>query len=349
MRITPGLVISLIAGACAASAINCADSGDTSSPTGSRTGTTGTGTATSTGTNTGTPGGSATGTATPGGSATGTGSGGGSAADPCPEVGAVHLLVSEVASHGAPGAGGGSVGGNYEFVEIWNPTNAAVDLSKYYLSDNGDYYRIAYGEAWTPTTSNPGTDFLAKFPAGASIPAGGYVIVQAGPDFESAWGSSPCPDFAIGTDAAPSCNGNAVTLMEEPANGDRGTQAGSMLSNSREMIVLFCWDGVSTIVKDVDYVPWGDSDEVPARIDKTGQAGYQADTAIGSQQDAPRYFTQGAGGGLGESIGRCDGSEDGEAITSGNGPNGHDETSESFSQTIEIQTTGSPGAVNSCN
>ncbi|MBW2526541.1 MAG: lamin tail domain-containing protein, partial [Deltaproteobacteria bacterium] len=278
---------------------------------------------------------------------TGTGSGGGTATDPCPEVGATHLLISEIASHGPPGAGGGSVGGNYEFIEIWNPTGAQVDLSKYYLSDNSVYYRIARGDAWTPTTSMAGTDFLVKFPAGATIDANGYVVIQAGPDFESAWSS--CPDYALGTDTAPTCNSTTVPLMEAPTNGDRGSEAGSMLSNTREMVVLFCWDGVSTIVKDVDYVPWGDTDDQPMRINKTNEPGYQPDTAVSSQDEAPYYHTTGSGGGFGASLGRCDGTEDGETTTNGNGPAGHDETSESFSQTIEIQGSGTPGAVNSCN
>ena len=49
-----------------------------------------------------------------------------------------------------------------------------------------------------------------------------------------------------------------------------------------------------------------------------------------------------------ESIGRCDTTEDAEAMANGNGLLGHDETSEDWSVSFQIFTTPSPGTVNSC-
>ena len=53
-----------------------------------------------------------------------------------------HLLISEVAPRGA---GGGSVSDSSEYVEIYNPTAAAVSLEQVYLADDNLYYRIVNG------------------------------------------------------------------------------------------------------------------------------------------------------------------------------------------------------------
>src|SRR5207253_299487 len=94
-----------------------------------------------------------------------------------------HLLITEIAVQPA-GA---------EFIEIANRGTAAVDLSNYYLSDNASYYTIASGMPWNPPTMNPGTDFLARFPAGAMIPPGGVVVVATDPMFQVVF--HRCPDF----------------------------------------------------------------------------------------------------------------------------------------------------------
>ncbi len=181
-----------------------------------------------------------------------------------------HVLISEV----------GIQPGGAEFVEIYNPTSAAVDLSDYYLADNSAYYKITAGP-WNPS-GTPGTDFLAQFPSGTSIPAGGVLVVASEPasgndGFETIFGS--CPDFTLNsTGAALSCGGGSVPAMTIPTNGSVGSSAGALISNEREMIVLFSWDGSASTVKDVDYVTWGTTFDANTRIDKTGQAGYQNDT-----------------------------------------------------------------------
>src|SRR5690242_16169331 len=67
----------------------------------------------------------------------------------CPGPGAAgpHLLLSEIAL--TPDTG--------EFIEIVNPTGATVDLSTYYLSDNGGYWKLPQA------TPNLGaSDFIAR-------------------------------------------------------------------------------------------------------------------------------------------------------------------------------------------
>lgn len=231
----------------------CGSSGESSSGPGP-SGTGGSGGA-STSTGTGGDGGSVTSSGT-GGSSTGgtmstggTGGSGGMAAPPD------HLVISEL---GTAPAGG-------EFIELYNPTNAAVDLSNYYLSDNSVYHGIASGQAWTPM-GTAGTDFLAQFPAGTMLAPGAALVIASDAAFETVF--SKCPDFIL-SDTPLTCTNGTAAAMIVPTNGGIGDQAGSMLSNEREMVILFQWDGAAATVKDVDYVTWGTMFDDATRVDKT--------------------------------------------------------------------------------
>jgi hypothetical protein len=187
-----------------------------------------------------------------------------------------------------------------------------------------------------PTTNNPGTDFAARFPAGASIPAGGVVVIGFDPGFEAQY--NKCPDFYMGLTPL-SCGTSMVPVMIP-------TEAGSIadtsnLSNAREMVVLFNWDGTAGHnLKDVDYLTWGAMFEAGSRADKTGVGSYLADTAPANQKPAaaPTNF---------QSIERC-AIETGEKLTGGNGISGHDETSEDLTSSFVVQTTPTPGVKNAC-
>ena len=102
-----------------------------------------------------------------------------------------HLLISEAVV--TPTAS--------EFIEIANPTGSAIALDDYYLSDDADYALLpgAFGGGPAPNISS--FDFIAQFPAGATIPAGGVLVVAFdGAGFLLAFGSAA--DFEIkGTDA----------------------------------------------------------------------------------------------------------------------------------------------------
>lgn len=236
-------------------------------------------------------------------------------------------MISEV---GTQPAGG-------EFIEIYNPTAAAVDLTNYYLSDNATYYAIAAGTPFNPPLATAGTDFLAQFPAGTMLAPGAAIAIATGAGFETTF--NKCPDFILAATAL-TCTGGTAPAMIAPANGGIGDQAGSLLSNSREMVILFAWDGASATVKDVDYVTWGTAFDAETRVDKSSVSGYQADTPAANQKAAAAP-TNGA------SIERCT-LETGETTTGGNGITGHDETSEPLDTTFVIQAAPTPGVKNAC-
>lgn len=188
-----------------------------------------------------------------------------------------HLLISEVTV--TPTAG--------EFIEICNPTGAPVDLSSVYLSD--DWFNGVAPPAGYHRTPEAGyvvgvsSDFIARFPAGASIPPGGAITIAVdAAGFFLTYGISA--DYEI-LSIDP-----AVPDMVLPNGG--GTNA-ALLTNSGEMVVLFNWDGVSDNICDIDYVQWG-SPGSGNGVEKTGLAVdgpdadaiatvYLADTPVGSQ------------------------------------------------------------------
>jgi hypothetical protein len=226
-----------------------------------------------------------------------------------------------------------------EFIEIYNPTASAVDLTHYYLSDNAVYHGIAAGTAWSPPTANPGTDFLVQFPAGTMIGPGAALAIAANKTFESHY--NRCPDLILDTVAYTCLNGTAKAMLVPTNGGLDPTKQGTLLSDTREMVILFQWDGAAATVKDVDYVTWGATFDAGAtRVDKTGVAGYQPDTAAATQKAA-------LAPGSGQSIERCS-LEAGEKHAGGNGLTGHDETSEPLDATFVIQAAPTPGVKNAC-
>jgi hypothetical protein len=258
------------------------------------------------------------------GAAGSAGSGGGTAGD--------HIVISEV----------GTLPSGAEFVEIYNPTSTAVGLEDYYIADNSAYHTLTSGP-WNPQ-GTPNTDFLAQFPAGTTIAADGVLVVALNSGYETAFGG--CPDFFMNATAAPvSCGGANVPAMQIPANGSVGTSDGQLVSNDREMIVLFSWDGAAATIEDIDYVTWGTTFDDNTRVDKTGVSGYQPDTPRASQAAADPGLVDGGAGNL--SIERCS-LEDGETLSGGNGSTGHDETSEDFATSFSSQSTPSPGQKNAC-
>jgi hypothetical protein len=261
-----------------------------------------------------------------GGSTGGGGSGatGGQAPNGC-TAGPDHVVISEVVT--APAGG--------EFVEIWNRGTTAVALDSYYLSDNATYYGIANGQPFAPTLATAQTDFLARFPAGATLAPGAVLVVQAASGDFSATYPGVCPSYVLSA-AAVACGSGTVPPMATPTNGAIGTGIGTLLSNEREMLVLFCWDGTSSTVRDVDYVTWGTVFDAETRSDKSAVTGYQADTAAASQTPALAPAPT-------QSIARCTANEPDEATSGGNGISGHNETSENLGAAFTIDCTPTPG------
>lgn len=245
-----------------------------------------------------------------------------------PAAASAHLLITEVTVTPTDG----------EFVEIFNPSDSSVDLSDYYITDaiyandsEPDYVNVVDG-SYTPYDS----DFLARFPTGATIGARSTIVVaNNGAGFETTYGTSA--DFEL-------LDTGATTDMGDPGGDWIG--GNPTLSNSGEVAILFHWDGMSDLVADVDIALWGDAAEA---VDKTGVSkdgpdgdsdatAYDDDTAVESQA-----VISSAAHEYGESYQRSDCAEMGETSVGGNGVDGHDETSEDLSHWTEgLPTPGVP-------
>ncbi len=215
-----------------------------------------------------------------------------------------------------------------ELIEIHNPTASEISLSHVYLSDFKTYYLVTQGTA-TPNSS----DFLVKFPAGTSIAAGGYLVVSLEPAaaFQTTFGAPPDFDFDPNDLLAPAM---------EPAKGAISSTAG--LSNGDEMVVLFFWDGSADLVKDVDYLLYGNTSDAMNKSSITvGSSTYLAETAEASQAYAVAHAA-------GKSLNRCVFDEGTETQSGSNGYLGHDETSENLDSRFWELATRTPGAAAPC-
>lgn len=135
---------------------------------------------------------------------------------------AAHVLISEIVydTSGPDEA---------EYVELVNPTGAAVDLTGYALGD------AVYA-----------TDFedMRHFPSGTILPPGGVLVVTiSAAAFRAEFGLAP--QFEI-VDSDPS----VPDMLDDPAWGD--PEALFRLGNSGDEVLLIRWDGL------VDVVTYGD-------------------------------------------------------------------------------------------
>lgn len=228
-----------------------------------------------------------------------------------------HLVISEIVLQPK----------EREFIKIYNPTDAALDLSNYYLTDGTDivnskfYYNLPTGSNFHSSSS---IDFMVRFPDGYSIPAKSSVLIfiTTKSAYETNYGETP--DLSIKEDFR-----HAVDTMSTI-----GT-APYYLDDYKETLVLFYWDGSSATVQDVDYILWGSIDYA---IDKSAIAGYNSDTPVDQQEFIPKFaiFQIHENG---QKLKRISG-EGAEKQSGGNGITGHDETSEDFSNTWIVVSVG---------
>lgn len=223
-----------------------------------------------------------------------------------------HLLLTEVAL-GGTGA---------EFIEIANPTASTIDLSHYYLSDNGDYFRLPVG---VPTVSQG--DFIAQFPAASTIAPGAVITIATGTAaaFDTAYGAMPTYSIAD------------ATMIVTTSSGTPG------LTDGGELVALFAWDGTSPLVKDVDLVLAGAPTPNNGLVAKsgvtqgTGTYATDADT-IANQASAPPA-------GMSTKRIAAETGHETQAGT-GNGITGHDETSENTGATWDTTFSApTPGTI----
>jgi hypothetical protein len=215
------------------------------------------------------------------------------------------LLISEVTIAQA----------GHEFIEIVNPSTQAVDLSSYYLSDNGNYFKLPAG---VPTVA--AADFIVKFPAGAQIPGHGVVTVatDTAASFTTSYGVAPTYSIADATV-------DVIVKSGVPTLTDAG-----------ELVVLFQWNGTDMLVKDVDMVLVGVPTAANGLVSKSGYV--QGGSTYAT--DADTLAPQAAAPWNGKSTKRLmlDSSYE---VAGGNGLMGQDETSELTSTTWD-STYGAP-------
>jgi hypothetical protein len=215
-----------------------------------------------------------------------------------------HLVLSEVSLGPA----------TKEFIEITNPTGAAVDLSNYYLSDNGAYWKLPMA------IPNLGAaDFIVKFPAGATIPANGVVTVatDTAASFNTAYAMMPTYSIA---DAS-------VTVV--------ATNGTPTLTDAGEIVVLFTWDGTAPLVFDVDVMLVG----VPTAANGIVTKSLAMQKGCKYAADANTIAVQASAPGAGKSTKRLALEGAAETHAGGNGLTGDDETSENTAMTWDTTAT----------
>ncbi len=219
-----------------------------------------------------------------------------------------HLIITEVVLQPSDG----------EYIRIHNPTQTAVDLSDYYITDATDtsagmfYYNLpSESNYWSGGSS----DFIARFPDGYALDVGETAVLSLRDSsrYFSQYGSHP--DLTLTESMRDAVLGQSTL----------GNSVAPKLDNSSETLVLFHWNDTSSTVDDVDYLLWGDQ---TCAVDKTDVEGYEADSPVDQQSFMPIHADE-------EKLVRVS-NEGNEIQSGGNGITGHDETSENLSETWVI-------------
>ena len=209
-----------------------------------------------------------------------------------------------------------------EFIEVYNPTAAAIDLTHYYLSNHGSYYTTPLGPPTLPLAH-----FIVKFPDAATLAPGGVAVIatQGAAPFNAAYGANPTYSITDGTMTA-------VTVNSTPRLTDGGAT-----------VILFQWDGTSGLVKDVDIMIVGAPTSTNVLVDKSGVT----QNGMTYAKDANTIAAQPSAPGIGQSTKRIKREDGNETQTgTGNGITGHDETSENTAVTWDSSFSApTPGTV----
>ena len=236
-----------------------------------------------------------------------------------------HLLLTEV-----------DVASAAEFIEIYNPTSQPIDLRNYYLADVNNYFELPANPTARTLTDN--NDFLARFPAGATIgPKQTVVVAISGTAFNTAYPAVTSGVYSINSTGT-------TTAMEFIWKSAAPTPG---LTNGGELVALVFWDGLSDNVKDVDIVLAGNPSATNNLVAKTPVDGPDtgtATTAYATDARTIQTFATTAGSGFSYKRNRLEGTN--EVLTGGNGIDGNDETSEQTRTTWDTTYTApTPGVV----
>lgn len=240
-----------------------------------------------------------------------------------------HLLLSEVRNRP----------GGKEFIEIYNPGELDISLDNYYIADTGDYLNLPATIAAPATPSQP-NDFIVRFPAGNFIQAKEVILIGVGLREMGPMNDVLRTNYHID----PYDGFTGQEMLEAWTNSVRPDPT---LTDGGEGIVLFHWDGISSLVSDVDMVIAGDDPSDNNRppnktgVVVTGPSGvpeaYAADVltlpVMESDLSGKKSYQRIANEGVHETQNGV-----------GNGISGHDETSENTSNTWVIADE-TPGTV----
>jgi hypothetical protein len=165
-----------------------------------------------------------------------------------PVIAGTHLYITEVGWRGLNSA---TLTDSTEFIEIYNPTTASIDLSCYYLSDVNAYSTLPVLGTIDLAANN--TDFAMKFPSGSSIAAGAVkVIAIDGGRYRRGTGvNADYMFFNAGGSTT------AVQMVDVKTNGGATYPGFGSFTNTAEFVWLFSWNGYDDLVCDVDLVTWG--------------------------------------------------------------------------------------------
>jgi len=224
-----------------------------------------------------------------------------------------------------------------EYLEIYNPTGAPVDLTNYYLSDDEDYalYPGTFGAGPAPAIGS--SDFIVQFPPGATINAGQVLVIAFNDTgFFATFGFNA--DFEIHP-----TNAGTPNMLQSNVGATAG------LTNSGENGCLFYWDGLTDLVSDVDMLNIGTPSSTNDIGDKTGvsvdgpDGGTTASTYLPDGYTMPQQLTD---PGFGFSTKRVLLEGPHEINVGGNGITGHDETTENILVTWDtLYVAPDPGVV----
>jgi len=255
-----------------------------------------------------------------------------------------------------------------EFVEIFNPTTSTIDLSVVYISDEAEqYFKASESSTIGPPKAPLGgfsSDFIWQFPPGSQIVPGGIVIVtEDSDDFLFDFFGAQLSTFLQTGAQLFECVQDVDSVPDMINWHQQGAGARLSITNAREPIILFTYDGSSDIIQDLDTVVWSQGATFPSNIDqllikKTGKGidgpdldaiptNFKADAGtVGgvarSALGAPFGFAPGIA--HPNSIHRNTLTETSEVRTNGNGITGHDESTEDWSVSFSSGAH-SPGTV----